>query len=491
MRAHNFLALCGLSALLLAGCSDDSNTGPATVSKLTLEETDFSFSALGQNHLLVAHATDAGGHDLDANLVWSTSDPGVATVNGDGLATAISPGEAILSVHYGDLADTIHAVVSQVPANIAAEFGDDETGVPGQSLIVPLTVSVTDALGFRIRNVPIQWLSTSVGGSVSPDTGTTDFIGENSTTMTLGNAEGDYTAVASIPGTSLSVTFTEHAAQGGPYNIELAYLTSASPGVKAAFADAKARWESIITADLPDDYATLPAYSCGASPALDRPIDDLIIFVTIQQMDGPGGILGGGGPCFMHDTGGLTAIGAMTFDQDDLQSMQNDGTLTDVITHEMGHVLGIGTLWDAKGFLANPSLSGGLDPSFTGPLAIAEFDTEGGAAYTGAKVPVEDQGGYGTADAHWRETIFGNELMTGYISYPPNPLSGVTIASLADLGYSVDMSKADAFSLGPFIRRGAGAPPLFKPLHQLVNDIMYRPTGILGKKGQPMRRIKP
>ena len=35
----------------------------------------------------------------------------------------------------------------------------------------------------------------------------------------------------------------------------------------------------------------------------------------------------------------------------DLAKMQSDGTLGDVITHEMGHVLGIGTLWERMGLL--------------------------------------------------------------------------------------------------------------------------------------------
>jgi hypothetical protein len=29
-------------------------------------------------------------------------------------------------------------------------------------------------------------------------------------------------------------------------------------------------------------------------------------------------------------------------------------------------------------------------------------------------VPVENSGGSGTRDAHWRESEFGNEVMTGY-----------------------------------------------------------------------------
>ena len=37
--------------------------------------------------------------------------------------------------------------------------------------------------------------------------------------------------------------------------------------------------------------------------------------------------------------------------------------------------------------------------------------------------------------------------MSGFIAAPNNPLSKVTVASLQDLGYQVDMSAAEAFTL--------------------------------------------
>jgi hypothetical protein len=52
-------------------------------------------------------------------------------------------------------------------------------------------------------------------------------------------------------------------------------------------------------------------------------------------------------------------------------------------------------------------------------------------------VPLETDGGPGTAYSHWDEgsALGSNELMTGYID-GDNYLSYTTIASLADLGYS-------------------------------------------------------
>jgi hypothetical protein len=63
-------------------------------------------------------------------------------------------------------------------------------------------------------------------------------------------------------------------------------------------------------------------------------------------------------------------------------------------------------------------------------------------------VPVENTGGAGTRDGHWRESVFGSELMTGfYDSGVANPLSAVSAASLRDLGYVVDDSRTEAFTL--------------------------------------------
>ena len=132
----------------------------------------------------------------------------------------------------------------------------------------------------------------------------------------------------------------------------------------------------------------------------------------------------------------------MQFDTADLAAMQSAGTLTDVITHEMGHVLGIGTIWTNKGLLAG---SGTSNPTFTGTNAKKQFGILKGTGP--AAVPVENTGGPGTANSHWRESVFGNELMTGFVGSVGNPLSRMTVASLKDLGYVVDFSKADPYTL--------------------------------------------
>jgi len=61
-------------------------------------------------------------------------------------------------------------------------------------------------------------------------------------------------------------------------------------------------------------------------------------------------------------------------------------------------------------------------------------------------VPVENSGAAGTRDAHWRESVMGHELMTGYLNNGDNPLRKITVGSLADMGYEVNMTAADSYS---------------------------------------------
>ena len=98
----------------------------------------------------------------------------------------------------------------------------------------------------------------------------------------------------------------------------------------------------------------------------------------------------------------------------------------------------------------------------------------GGSAYNAGKVPVEDTGGAGTRDGHWRESVFNTELMTGFLDAQQlNPLSDITIASLEDVGYTINPDAADAFTI---TIPAAGAAIRSKATISLLGDIYNGPV---------------
>jgi hypothetical protein len=278
------------------------------------------------------------------------------------------------------------------------------------------------------------------------------------------------------------VTFTATVSEGA-YDITIRFLGSATQRQRQIVNQARARWETLVTGDVADVQLSASAAECGTnSPAVNEVVDDLLIFVTIEPIDGPGNVLGSAGPCFIRNLGNLPVMGAILLDSEDLVDIQDEGLLDELILHEMAHVLGFGSLWIAEGLLADQSLppGTGTDPHFIGSLARAEFDAIGGDAYEGNKVPVENTGGQGTADGHWREAVFGNELMTGFINSGANPLSRVTLASLADQGYAVNLGGADSYTLPPLTLRAPGAIAKLP----LVKDLLQVPVKKIDSSGR-------
>jgi len=225
------------------------------------------------------------------------------------------------------------------------------------------------------------------------------------------------------------------AAAASAYKIEVRFLGGLNTAQKNAFKAAADRWARVIVGDVP-------------SVTVDgEVVDDLLILAQGVAIDGPGKILGQAGPTHLRPASAgqfkfLPVKGIMSFDSADLAQMQNDKTLNDVIAHEMGHVIGVGTIWDRKGLLKD---AGQPTVRFVGKNARREFGKLQKKAPL--DVPVENTGGPGTADSHWRESVFRNELMSGFIAAPGNPLSRVTVASLQDIGYEVDLSKAEPYTL--------------------------------------------
>ncbi len=422
---------------------------------------------------------------------------GVTTVNTDlngqasfaGLNVHGTVGTKALRFSSGTLSgiqSNSFALTAGPASDLVANSPVSQSGITGQSVVTLPSVKVVDLDANPVSGVAVTFAVASGGGSVTGGSTTSNASGVATVgDWTLGAAAGANTLTATSTGLAGSpLTFT---ATGGStisnYTITVQFLanpTAPTPSQIAAFNAAASRWQQVITGDIgpftfPSGFVTDTACTPGRNIPVSGTINDLLILVDLKPYDGVGNVLGAASPCYIRTTGNkLPIIGYMFFDTADLANIEAAGQLSDVILHEMGHVLGFGTLW------TNPPhalVSGACTSAsaFTGAAALTAYVGSNGG--TGTTVPLENVGtctngqGDGTRDAHWRETIFRSELMTGYISGIFRPLSLTSIESMADLGYTVNAAQADPFNL-------ATQPTLRLPDPNAIylhNDVLHIP----------------
>jgi hypothetical protein len=397
-------------------------------------------------------------------------DPGV--IQNSRIVTTLPAGSYLLRVRtfdagqVGSYSLSVRAATAGVPASVVLNGGDAQIAAPGAAVPIVPSVTVRDESGSPVVGVSVAFSIIPGLGSIGNASAVTNASGIATVgSWTLGagpNVLAATVAGGSFTGNPVVFSATGKASAAG-FDIALRFVAMPSETQLQTFKNAVARWESIINVDVPAQLVNFSAGSCNSPRALNETVDDLVIVVRLEPIDGVGQILGSAGPCALRSGSALPVVGTMRFDTADLVNLEANGSFGNVILHEMGHVLGIGTIWSNKGLLANPSLpnASGADTHFTGANGIAGFDAIGGSAWSGgSKVPVENtQGGAGTRDSHWRESVLANELMTGFLNGGSNPLSLLTIRSLEDLGYSVATAQADAFFLSlNLLAEGSSSP---------------------------------
>ncbi|MDW3210635.1 MAG: leishmanolysin-related zinc metalloendopeptidase [Reichenbachiella sp.] len=264
----------------------------------------------------------------------------------------------------------------------------------------------------------------------------------------------------------------------GRFDITLRYLVPLTDRQLEVFEAAVARWERIIIKDVPSVTGPIPSAFQGVPPI--ESVDDIVIEVVIAPIDGPGNILGQAGPRYVRTDDFLSLSGVMYFDVADMDYLDELDLFEEVIVHEMGHVLGVGTLWNVSQYGFPRDLREGPDtnPYFNGHMANVHWNAEGGTG----ELPIENMGGPGTRLSHWRESVLDNELMTGYLNLGENPLSRITAGSLRDLGYGTAV-KGESYDLpkgteGVDINELAASPE-GEGLNIATMEVILEPIGYL------------
>jgi hypothetical protein len=278
---------------------------------------------------------------------------------------------------------------------------------------------------------------------------------------------------ASVEG---SVTAQPDDWSGSDFRIDVHYPGGRmGPGAREVFEAAARRWAEVVVGDLRDTLVQAFQVERACDYGFSGMIDDILLFADLENIDGPGGIVGMAGACLLR-TDGFPLAGVIILDEADVNVMAASGDLPIIVLHEMGHVLDLSQGgWQRRGLLSHER-SRCYDSSlvrFTGDSAAEEFARLGGAG----RVPVEENGVIGTACSHWNEETFRSELMTGYLDRDA-ALSRITAGALVDMGYQVSLDGADGYTLpsAAALRTQAAGTP--------VRERLLPPGGVIDEDGE-------
>ena len=493
VRAGAGVATCAALAAL-AACGGKDGTGPASVVPTRLAFAAQPDSGLvGDTLVLGTTAVDASGRgatDPRIKFSYTSTDTTVVRVSAAGVVRYVGPGSAI-----------INATATGVPGGASLSLSTDSLRafapaarvrpLPSRIDVAPGTVVALSAVvydsGGNVITYPLRYGTGNAGvASVS---------GSTATAAAAGTAELTVRADFRGRGVSATVPVAVTPTPQGAFHIDLVQSGTVNPAYAQVFARAAAFWQGVVTAALPGAPLDVPSNECGFDePALKTTTTGVAIFFRVDSIDGPGAVLGAAGPCVLRQDAssqqrGLTALGTMVFDSADFNRLVQRGTAYDVVRHEMGHVLGVGTLWNIDGVHTYLLGRGGPDPRYAGTGGESGSSVLGFTP-DGVTVPVENTGGDGTADSHWRSSVFGSELMTGYLSSAPtHPASRLTVLSLADLGYQVNVAASEPLQPASPAALRAVRAALAVAAADRVRDIALPPLFAI-KPGGGLRRLR-
>lgn len=389
-----------------------------------------------------AHDPEDGSLSGEA-LVWESDADGQL-----GTGTSISIGSLSAASHTVTLTATDSEGATDqasIAINVTADAGEMSASISspsGESIFsegddISLAGSATDSEGRELSESSLEWSSDVDGTIATGQSASVSTLSPGPHTLTL-------TATGNEGGTASDSVLILVESPG--FDIRVQFMDGLSAAEQSTVMAGLTPWENVITGDLEGGFVPPePADDCLLEK---RGVDDLAIVVRVSRIDGPEGTLAQAGPCLARpDASGnfTTSIsGIVTIDEAD----RDNPDLETIIVHEVGHALGIG-IEPLNGWGSNVSGLDSRNPTFSGSNAVNAFQNDmDGEAYLSGGVPLANTGSQGTFGGHWRELNFDAELMTGIIdSGVDMPMSRLTVASLADIGYTVDMTAADPFAL--------------------------------------------
>ena len=326
---------------------------------------------------------------------------------------------------------------------------------------VPYTITARDALGRAVPTSVLQ-LGIEPAGAIRVRNG-------HLTALTFGRV------VVSVTNGTLIARDTLTAQPPSEFPLDIVDGDGQNPlplKVRLSMERVAAKWRSVLRSAPGGEFVRLGVGECRNAVAVAQFITGLRVLVKLDTL--PARIAGQGGPCVIRSTGlpllGTISLNILTFDA------LSDRKLDDLLQHEVGHVLGLGTIW-GRGVFA-PFVVGDSsapDPIFVGSNALAAFSKLGQSnRFTGRTVPLQPN-----VRGHWRGDAFLGEVMAPTLVSTPQPTSAVTVAALRDLGWNVEPEAYEEFTLPAAVLQPAVTARVVSPsrmmttLQSLESDVLF------------------
>ena len=205
---------CLVSFVVLAMCGKDSSTRssqpsqpqtpqsptpqsptPSQPVRITITPESARLSAIGHRTQLSATVYDSRNARIpEAAVSWSSSNPDVATVLGQGLVTAIGNGTATITARSGSASQTASVTVLQVVLSIFILPRQTTLNTIGETL--QLNGVAVDLNQKRIAHAVFTWQSNSPAVATVSDQGLVTAVSNGSVTITA--RSGNFSATASL-----------------------------------------------------------------------------------------------------------------------------------------------------------------------------------------------------------------------------------------------------------------------------------------------------
>ncbi len=426
-----------------------------------------------------AYFTDLDGDDLSYTATSSRTATATVTVSGNRVTVrGRAVGTATITVTAEDpeglqAVQSYRVTVQRRPNRAPLTVGKIPDGVllVDEEYVADLEPYFSDPDGD-----PLTYAGQSSNNSVADPEIMSDRIFVTAT----GHGSATVSVTATDPG-GLSATASFEVRVVPGFDMVLGFTPAVTEAQRGWFEAARNAWEAVLRrTELANVGISNPECLDLVAPV--EAVDDHLVMVHVDSIDGPGGTLAYAGYCYIRRSDGTPVVSATWFDEDDIDWLMSLGMLGTVAFHEFAHGLGFTDhYWDSHGLLDT-----GDDPHFHGSLAIEAFDAAGGAAYPYAKVPISSPD-----YSHWHEGVFGREGMTPALTLGvANPFSAITLQAMADVGYLVDVSLADDYQLANAAPPDPAADQPGQVL-DLSNDVVQGPVMVLDRNGRVLRVIPP